>query len=258
MKENKVAILTTFYQIDSAYSLCNVVEDQLKMFINIGGYKIVVIVDEALNIDSLTGIWRHPNITYKKIPGVNRSNEGNLPDNYKEQVNKLYESLKEILKDCKICIGHDITLQCAHIIHNLACRKLAEERDDLFWLHWSHSATSPSIRCSDPEAAEKIKPKFPHSYMCYPNEWDRKRVALNYKYELDEVKCVHHPSDFLSLMFGDEIDINNIPNITPEAAEWINRKINYPIKLSKDLVKEFYISWNAILPPVFMNGYQPI
>ena len=241
MRNNRIAILTTFYSIDPAYSLCNVVEDQLRMFIEIGDYKIIVIVDEALNTDSLSGIWKHPNITYKRIPGVSRSNEGDLPDNYREQVDKMYESLKEILKDVKVCIGHDITLQCAHLIHNLACRKLADERMDLFWMHWAHSATSPSIRCSDPEAAEKIKPKFPNSYMCYPNDWDRKRVALNYKYELDEVKCVHHPSDFLSLMFGDGVDLELIPNCSSEAKEYVYKKINYPIKLAKDLVNEFNI-----------------
>ena len=187
MKNNGVAILSTFYMVDPAYSLCNCVEDQIRMFIT-HDYKIKLLVDEQLNVEKLHGVWRHPNVTICKLPPVSRSNEGDLPDNYQEQVNRMYDSLKEVLKDCKVCIGHDITLQPAHLIYNLACRKLADERDDLFWLHWSHSSTAPQIRCSKPEAAEIIKNKFPHSYECYPNDWDRKRVALNHKCELDEEK----------------------------------------------------------------------
>lgn len=242
LKNNGVAIFTTFYMVDEAYSLCNVVEDQLRMFIEIGGYKIKLIVDEGLDESSLSGIWKHPNVTLEKIPGVYRSNEGVMPLDYKEQVDKVYFRLKEILKDCKVVICHDITLQCAHLIHNLACRMIAEERNDLRFFHLSHSATSPEVRCSDPAAREIIQKPFPgNAIMLYPNDWDKHRVALNYKYEMDRVKFVPHCSDFLSLLFGDEVDLDLIPNLSDEARQWLIRKVNYPIKLSKDFIKEFDI-----------------
>jgi hypothetical protein len=238
MKENKVAILTTFYSYDPAYSLCNCVEDQIRMFVD-HGYKIKLLVDEAFQNPG--GYWAHPNITYALCPGVQRSNEGILNEKWQEEADRFYETLKKELEGYKVCIGHDVTLQPAHLVHNIACRRLAKERPDLRWLHWSHSATAPQVRCSNPEAREFIQQKFPNSFMCYPNEWDRKRVALNYKYELDEVKCVHHPSDFLSLMFGDEFRREDIPNISDEAWAWLDKKYNYPIRLSKDLVNEFDI-----------------
>jgi glycosyltransferase involved in cell wall biosynthesis len=238
MKENKIAILTTFYDFDSAYSLCNCVEDQLRMFCD-HGYKIKVIVDE--NFKSPGGYWDNPNLTYGKTPSIQRSNEGELNEHWQEDVDRFYEVLKKELEGYEVVIGHDITLQPAHLIHNIACRRLADERKDIRWLHWSHSATAPQVRCSNEDAQRLIRHRFPNAFMCYPNDWDRKRVALNYGYEIDKVKCVHHPSDFLSLMFGDEIDIDKIPGITPETKDWLEKNVNYSIKLSKDFVKEFDI-----------------
>jgi len=259
MKDNKIAIFTTFYEIDEAYSLCNVVEDQLKMLIN-NDYKIKLIVDEGINRDTMTGIWNHPNITLCKTPPVSRSNDGILPDNYQEETNRFYESLKGHLEGVRICIAHDVTLQPAHLIHNIAARRIADERDDLFWLHWSHSSTAPSVRCSDESARQIIQKKFPHSYMCYPNDWDRKRVAINHGYEMDEVKCVHHPSDFLSMMFGDELDFGQMPEVSDEAKAYLSKHINYPIQLSKDLVNEYDIlsaDVISVYPCRLDRGKQP-
>lgn len=255
MKNNKIAILTTFYEFDPAYSLCNVVEDQIRMFVE-HDYKIKMLVDEQFKNPG--GYWAHKNVIYGKNPKVERSNEGILKENWEEEVDKFYQSLKKELEGYKVCIAHDVILQPAHLIHNMACRKLAKERPDLRWLHWSHSATAPEVRCSNENARNIIQRKFPNSFMCYPNDWDRKRVALNYGYEIDEVKCVHHPSDFLSLMFGDEIDLSEIKD--EEVRNKLDKKINYPIRLSKDLVNEFDIL-NAdvisVYPCRLDRGKQP-
>lgn len=237
MRDNKVCIFSSFYEFDCAYSLCNCVEDQIRMLVD-NGYKIKVIVDE--NFKSPGGYWNSPNIIYGYTPhNIQRSNDGILQPGWEKEVDAFYNSLKKELEGYKICIAHDIVLQPAHLIHNIAARRVANERPDLRWLHWSHSATAPSVRCSDETARNIIQSKFPNAFMCYPNDWDRKRVALNYKYEMDEVKCVHHPSDFLSLMFGDEIDLSKVEN--EEVRKDLDRQINYPIRLSKDLVKEFDI-----------------
>lgn len=236
LKENRIAILTTFYTYDNAYSLCNVVDDQLRMFID-HGYKIKVLVDQAFQNPG--GYWASPNITYAFCPPMQRSNEGELNDNWKEESEAFYQCIKKELEGYRVVIGHDIMLQPAHLIHNIASRRLAEEREDLLWLHWNHSATAPRVRCNKQEVSDLISKKFPHSLACYPNDWDKKRVAMNYGYELNEVKCVHHPTDFQSLMFGDEVDLSEITDET--IRKKIDDKVNYPIRLSKDLVKEFDI-----------------
>jgi hypothetical protein len=238
MKENKVVIFTTFYVFDVGYSLCHCVEDQIRMFVN-NGYKIKVLVDEAFV--SPGRYWDNPNVTYGRLPSVQRSNEGFLNENWKEESEKMYEALKKELDGYKVVLAHDVILQPAHLIHNIASRKLADERPDLRWLHWSHSSSAPSVRCNNVEVTALIKRKFPNAFLVHPNEGDRQRVALNYKIEINEVKCVSHPSDFAALMFGEEINFNEVPNLSEEAKKFIDNKINYPIRLSRDLVDEFNI-----------------
>jgi len=205
MKKNKVAILTTFYSHDQGYSLCHCVEDQIRMLVD-NGYKIKLIVDE--DFKSPGGYWSHPNVTYTYTPkGIPRSNEGELPDDWKKHADKLYTNLKAILKDVDVVLTHDVVLQPAHLLWNVACRWVDKELP-IRWLHWSHSPTAPQIKCNIKEISSLIKNKFPNSLYCYPNSWDTKRVAVNYDCELDEVKTVHHPSDFVSLLCGDEDDFN--------------------------------------------------
>ena len=185
----RIAIFTTFLSSDHAYSLNNVVVDQIKMFIR-AGYKPVVLVGEGFQP---VGVYN--DVELRHIPKVFLSNEGKLPDNYYEDSEKMTLALREILKDVGVCITHDVIYQPAHLIHNLASRKIADERSDLRWLHWIHSATSPHILCNKEEVKMLIRRPFPHAFICYPNQYDRNRVATNFRYEEHLVKYVPHPID---------------------------------------------------------------
>jgi glycosyltransferase involved in cell wall biosynthesis len=185
----KVAIFTTFLSSDHAYSLNNVVVDQIKMFKR-AGYDPVVLVGEGFQP---VGVYGQVELRY--IPKVFLSNEGKLPDNYHEDGEKMTVALRELLKDINVCITHDVIYQPAHLIHNLASRKIADERADLRWLHWIHSATTPNILCNKDEVRMLIKRPFPHAFICYPNTYDRPRVANNFRYDEHLVKYVPHPID---------------------------------------------------------------
>ncbi len=243
MKENKVAIFTSFYDFDPGYSLCNCVEDQLRMFVE-NGYKIKLFVDHVFRNPG--GYWAHPNITYALLPPVQRSNEGQLNDKWKEETDAIYECLKEELKDYKVVLSHDLVLQPAELIYNYGARKLAAERGDLRWLNWCHSPTQAHISCNIKEIRDVISQKFPNSFICYPNDWDRKRVAINHNLELDEVKCVYHPSDFISLLCGDADDMSE--------------KGLKTLNLTRDFVKDFDL-WNkdviSVYPCRLDRGKQP-
>lgn len=256
MKNNKVCIFTTFYDADQGYSLVHCVEDQLRMFLD-NDYKIKVLVDEAFKIPERK-YWKHPNLSYGYLPAVSRSNEGQLPDDWKEQVDKMYLALKDELRDYKVVIPHDVMLQPAHLIFNVASRRLAEEVD-LRWLHWSHSPTQPALMCNIPEVSQIISRKFPNSFMCYPNDWDRKRVAMNYGVEIDEVKAVHHPSDFCQLLFGDEINLEGY-DLTDENKAKLDRQVNYANRLSRELIEEYDIlsaDVISVYPCRLDRGKQP-
>jgi len=191
----KVAIHTTFGWIDPAYSLSRVVKDQLVMLLK-NGIEVVLLAHESLASEGKrTGVWAIPEL--RKFPGVYGPNDppDKLPSRFEPDVEKIYQLLKEYLKDCTLCITHDIVYQNAHMVHNVAARKLAKERNDLRWLHWIHSATRPN-----PPHLEILKPygtheRFPNSFLVFPNIGDRKRVATNFRMEIDEVKVVPHSID---------------------------------------------------------------
>lgn len=157
-----------------------------------GGYKPTVIVVEGFVPKEM---YAHPDVKLAYIPHFPVDNNGQLPDNYKELVQKTKDALMGILASIDVCITHDIIYQPAHLIHNLASREVAVELVHLRWLHWIHSATSPEILCSAEDARPLLKRPFPNALICYPNYADIPRVAVNYGWEEDFVKWVPHPVD---------------------------------------------------------------
>lgn len=222
----KIAILTTFLGYDRAYSLCNVVADQIVM-LTANGYKPIVIVTTAFKDKD---IYPYNLAELRYIPVVFCSNEGKLPDNWKEDSAKLKESLKEIVKDVDVIITHDIVYQPAHLIHNVVSREIADECPKIRWLHWIHSATSHSILCNKDDVKEKILRRFPHSFLVYPNSYDIPRVARNYKVEEDEVKVVPHPIDICKYLGFHEITTRMVEEKDILTADIIGC---YPLRLDR-------------------------
>jgi len=222
----RIAIFTTFTSSDHAYSLNNVVIDQIKMFLR-AGYKPVVLVAEGFNP---VGVYGDKDVELRHIPKVFLSNEGKLPDNYYEDSEIMTGSLRELLKDVGVCVTHDIIYQPAHLIHNLASRKVAEERPDLRWLHWIHSATSPNILCNKEEVRMLIKRPFPHAFICYPNQYDRTRVATNFRYEEHLVKYVPHPIDIPEYLGFHEYTREFVDKYSLIGADMV---MVYPVRLDR-------------------------
>jgi len=192
-EKTRVAILTTFLSNDPAYSLCNVVADQLAMF-TAAGYKVKLIVTDQFP-EHPGAPWEHELIEYARIPVVQLDNDGNLNDKYKDEISLMRKSLEKHLENIDVVLAHDITLQPAHLIHNMACRQIAEKREDLRWLHWVHSASAPRVMCNRDDVSNYIRAAFPNSFYVYPNDWTRPIVARNFNTEQDLVKVVHHPTD---------------------------------------------------------------
>ena len=99
----KVAILTSFVgKIDDAYSLCNVVGNQLKMLVKYG-YRPTLIVR---SLDNPEGIWANSAVTIKQIPNVILDTvTGEIPDMDKFRADSLETAkvLHEILKNHDVC-----------------------------------------------------------------------------------------------------------------------------------------------------------
>lgn len=190
-----VAIITDFRSDDAAYSLCNVANDQLGMFLD-NGYQPKFLVTKGYKPER-----NATKATICELPDQIRQNEVVVDESFNEDVEKLLESFREHLKDVNVVITHDIIYQPACLKHNVALRAYAEERKDIYFLHWIHSATSPfTIADQVGKFPEKYKEvvvkKFPRSYYVFFNHWSIPRIAREYRIPEYQVKIVHHPTDY--------------------------------------------------------------
>lgn len=117
-----------------------------------------------------------------------------------EDVDLILQQLRDIIPDGSVVITHDLIFLPDYTKHNLAARKLAEEKPGIRWVHWVHSATGPNTLISErdmygEEYKNMLLSKFPNSVIAYPNAQDIPRVARNFSYEEYEVVEVPHSTD---------------------------------------------------------------
>ncbi len=191
MGTKRVAIFTTFRSADSAYSLNRVVQDQIKMLLY-GGIKPLILVHEGFTPKEAYAL---EGVELFYLPDVPASNEGQLPEDWKEHKDKLRDALLEALVDVDVVIGHDIISQPAALIHNMSAREVAKSYPQIRWLHWVHSAFSSNIPTNIQEASAIGREKFPNSFIVFPNSYDIPRVAKNFNVEEPDVKWCPHPTD---------------------------------------------------------------
>lgn len=247
MGGKNIAILTTFRDDDHAYSLCSVVNDQIKMLVD-NGYKPVVLVTEGFK----------PERNYKEaelrfLPDQVRQNTVTIDKTFNEDVEKLEKALEENLKDIDVVICHDIIYQPDALKHNVAIRALAA-RTNLKFLHWIHSATSPYQIADErnifPEKyKEVIKQEFPRSYYVFFNQWSISRIAKHYNVPESLVKIVHHPTDYVEFSDYHPISRKIVKDYNLLSKEYIciyparldtGKQLEYPIKLIATLKEMKY------------------
>lgn len=162
------------------------------------GYNPVLITSSGWDPpeDSIFGQVETKRITSAHVYGYPQE----FNDTDKEEIEELYTAINEILPDDAVVITHDLIFLPDYVKHNVACRRIAEERPDIHWIHWIHSATSPNTLIQEramygEKYKELLNSKFPNSIVAYPNSYDIPRVAVNYSYEEDEIFEVPHPID---------------------------------------------------------------
>lgn len=161
------------------------------------GYKPVLIVSDSWSppddtIFATTETKFLSNVAYQDPPEVNEI--------FREDVDLIYEQLKDIIPDGSVVITHDLIFLPDYVKHNIAARRLAEEQPATKWLNWIHSATGPNTLIEEramygEKYKELLLSKFPNSIICYPNGQDIPRVARNFNYEEYEVVEVPHSTD---------------------------------------------------------------
>jgi len=192
-----IGILTTFRDFDPAYSLCGVVDIQLKMFTD-HGYKPKLFVTKGFKPQR-----NALKAEVCELPDQVRQNTVTVDKSFDDDVQNLLNAYREQMKDVSVVITHDIIYQPDALKHNVALRMYAEERPDLCFLHWIHSATSP-YRLADlvghfvDKCKEVVKKPFPRSYYVFFNDWSIPRIAREYGIGENVVQIVHHPTDYFT------------------------------------------------------------
>ncbi len=192
----KVFILTNFSGYLRSYSPIIVVGEQLKMFKR-NGYEPTLIASDGWDPPEDSVFYDVPTV---KLSPVAYQDPPEINDIFKEDVELVYQQLKEAVPDGSVVITHDLIFLPDYTKHNLAARKLAAERPNIRWLHWVHSATGPNTLIQEREMygdeyKKLLIDKFPNSIICYPNANDIPRVARNFSYEEYEVIEVPHSTD---------------------------------------------------------------
>ena len=228
MGNKKIYILTNFSTYLKSYSPIIVVSSQITMFKR-AGYEPVLITTDS---------WNPPEesifstVETRRVPSVYI--DGTVADEaFEKDVDMLYEKLDDIIEDESVVFTHDLIFLPDYVKHNVACRRIADERPSIQWIHLIHSATAPGSLIKEramygEKYSELLNSKFPHSIVMYPNAYDIPRVASNYSYEENEIVEVPHATDPIEGMSRIVCDLYNKKHLAdPEVL------IIYPIRLDR-------------------------
>lgn len=193
--KRKVYLLTNFSGYLKSYSPIIVCRQQIQM-LKQAGYQPVLITSEG---------WNPPESSiFSSVETKRLSNvvvDGTIVDDvFESDVDRLYEQLSDILEKGSVVFTHDLIFLPDYVKLNVACRRIAEFRPSIEWIHLIHSATSPGILIAEramfgEKYKELLSSKFPNSIVIYPNAYDIPRVAFNYSYEENEIVEVPHSTD---------------------------------------------------------------
>jgi glycosyltransferase involved in cell wall biosynthesis len=237
MKSKRVCIATNFTSADAAYSLNRVTQDQIKMLVE-NDYAPVVLVNEGFK-----AVEWYEKAELRYLPNVAAHNEVTKDTTFDDDVEKVYLSLKEHLKDIDIVITHDWIYQPGALKQNLAARRVIKDYPNIRWLHWIHSATPPYTIANlrpifQEEYLKLMEQPFPNSFYIAFNRIAMPSVAKNFGVSDDVVKYVPHAIDLGSYYGMDELT----KKLFDEKKIWSADAVCvYPIRLDRGKQVEYVI-----------------
>ncbi len=184
-----IGILTTFYQIDPAYSLCSVVLDQLRALVK-NDFKTVLFVLPNFNDEALLPAGVE---VRKIVPQLILEPYKDLgyPDYWQEDVEKAKSMFEKNMQDIDYLICHDIFFIDCYLPYNIALR---ESDLNCMFLAWTHSAPSTRPNLVDnPHANRYTLP--PRTRLVYLNNDKVNELAEMYGCWMKDVRVVPNPRD---------------------------------------------------------------
>lgn len=196
--DKRVAILTSFYEFDRAYSLVSVVEAQLRALVKFGYKPVLVTLDIFKDDDKVPeGVELRKTIPQTLL--IDYSNNQPIAKTFMDDVKKIYEGMKKGLEGVDIVIEHDLIFQGWFLPFCVAIHRLAKE-EKMKWFHWVHSAPSAKPDVGMPHSLRYKLPE--NSKLVYLNNKHVVNAAEMYGIYPKDVRVVYNPMDarlFLNL-----------------------------------------------------------
>ena len=185
-------VLTTFSDFNPSYSLCSVVESQLKALVK-NGYETILATHDNFKDDDKVP----KGVTIKKIVPrfllVDYAAQQEVNADFDTQVQKIYEAFKENTKDIDVIFAHDLIFQGWFLPYCSAIHKLASETK-IKWFHWVHSVPNPMP--NDTKYPHTLRYTMPaNSKLVYLNNFHIIRAAEAYRLFPKDVRVVYNPVD---------------------------------------------------------------
>lgn len=199
----KVALYTTFQDLDPSYSLASVVKDQLTMLVKYG-YEPVLFTLASFEDDNVP-----KGVEVRKIvPQIILEPYKDLgfPDKIKEDVAHVKDMCVKNMQDIDILICHDIFFIDTYLPYNMGLR---EAELDCKILAWTHSAPSTRPVLEDNPHANRFNlPK--NTKLVYLNNDKANDLAEMYGCWLKDVRVVHNSRDVRTFWGLDDLTIKLI------------------------------------------------
>lgn len=262
--KKKVAVFTTFFDVNSGYSVVHVAETQLNM-LTAHGYTPRVLVQGQYVQDEEGKECQPASFRGAEPPSpFNRQTVDLIedmpvfqlgtgtPDDFERKVQAVENALVRTLPDYNVCLTHDIILLPIYLAHNVAMRRYAKTRPDLLWLHFIHSCPTPVGGMQYPEDARYTPPP---GYIVYPNATDAGMVCSTYGLAGQEWRMVSnrasHAIDPLALL-----DYHPLTVELARKADLLNGEVAviYPARLDKGKQPEKII---RLMAGIAEAGYKP-
>jgi len=219
--QKTVAILTTFWEWNPAFSLTSVIHDQLVAHVK-NGYRTQLFVlenftDEKKVPEGVEVLKVLPQLILEPYQGTN------FPDNWKEEAKKVEDILKEHAREADYIIAHDWIFIDTYLPYNIGLRDadLAAKK-----FHWIHSAPSPRIELEDnPHANRFVMPQ--NSKLVYLNDDKVIDLAEMYATFPKDVRVVPNSMD---------------PRTLWDLDPFVNKMIDKYDLLSADIISTYPLS----------------
>ncbi len=191
----KIAILTMFNGLSNTYSLVNVVESHLNIFLN-KGLEVKMLVSEDCPDCDRFGVFADERLEWVKV--TNRLNgntihwrdytqtTGKLHSTFYDEVNCVAEDFVKYLEDVDVCFMHDILYQGWHYLHNIAIRKAQKQLPKTKFVSFTHSFPINRPKIFSEDFSGRFT-KMDNTIFAYPTHSGL--PALAKQYDVGEGKC---------------------------------------------------------------------